>query len=133
MRRGGTRSIERIWTSVAAALSAGLAGGCALPAQRADFRSVDPQERSLATVQARDLRDVPGLIEELGSDDPAARMLANQALERVTGQSMAFDYAAPERKRAEAIDRWKEWARGVQQGPGSGSPTPGGAPTASSR
>lgn len=121
-----------MWTSVAVALIAGLVGGCALPAQRADFRSVDPQERSLATVQARDLRDVPGLIEELGSDDPAARMLANQALERVTGQSMGFDYAAPERKRAEAIDRWKEWARGVQQGPGSGSPTSGGAQTVSS-
>jgi hypothetical protein len=44
----------------------------------------------------------------LDSDDPATRLLAINALERITGDRLGFDYAAPEAQRQAAISRWVE-------------------------
>lgn len=87
--------------------------GCSLPEQRADFDSSDPQERVLALGKAASEpkpEDAPYLIHALGSDDPAMRMLAIGILSRWTGETFGFDYAATPSERAEAIERWNEWA-----------------------
>jgi hypothetical protein len=89
-------------------------GGCSLPEQRADFNSVDPQERTLATLKAAETGDraaIPQLIQQLASDDPALRMLAIRTLERLTGQTLGYEHAAPEPQRREAIVRWRDWQR----------------------
>ncbi len=97
-----------------AALFALALGGCSLPEQRADFRSVDPQERTLALAQAareRDQDSIPVLISMLDSEDAGERMLAIQTLERLTGQTLGYDFAAPRFKREPAVREWVQWDR----------------------
>jgi hypothetical protein len=43
----------------------------------------------------------------LDSDDPATRLLAIDALERITGETLGFDASAPETERRNAVDRWQ--------------------------
>ncbi len=79
---------------------------------RADFESADPAERSLALAEAasRDREeDLPHMIALLDSDDPAVRMLALEALERRTGQTLGYHFADTEDARREAIERWVRW------------------------
>jgi hypothetical protein len=45
----------------------------------------------------------------LDSDDPAARLVAIRALERITGQTLGYDHAGPEHERRLAVERWMEW------------------------
>jgi hypothetical protein len=92
------------------------AAGCSLPQRRAGFDSVDPQERTMAIVEARrsgDQATTRDLIERLESDDPAERMLAIRVLEERTGQTLGYDHAGPEGERHRAVDRWREWAKGL--------------------
>lgn len=84
---------------------------CSLPQQRADFDSIDPQERTLATIEAArsgDSASVPALIDQLESEDPGIRMLAIRSLERITGETKGFDYAAPEPARRQAVRIWRQ-------------------------
>lgn len=107
------------------AIMVGL-GGCSLPEQHADFDSVDPQERTLATLKAGETQDraaIPELIEQLASDDPAQRMLAIRTLESLTGQTLGYNHSDPEPQRRAAMNRWRDWERAVAAGqtpPGSG-------------
>ena len=76
------------------------------------FDSPDPARRIDAAVRAVEHNDrsaVPDLIGMLDSDDPATRFVAIHALERLTGQTLGYDYAAPSWERASAVDRWTEW------------------------
>lgn len=103
-----------MYTRVGWGLFAAVLGGCSLPGQKADFTSVDPQERTLAALEAARTGDrsaVPNLIEQLESEDPAERMVAIRTLESLTGQTLGYDHAASEPQRTQAIVRWKEWAR----------------------
>lgn len=98
--------------SIASWIVSLAACGCSLPQQRASFTSVDPQERSLAALEASQRTDpanVPALLQQLRSDDPAQRMLSIHALERTTGQTMGYDHSAPLAEREAAIRRWNEW------------------------
>lgn len=100
--------------------------GCALPGQRADFESPDPAERTLAVGHAAadpDPATIPELIRLLESEDPAERMLAIRALEKQTGQTLGYEYAATEPSRQEAVKRWVAWERG-QRGKASGGAGP---------
>lgn len=110
-----------------------IAGGCSLPSQRADFRSNDPQERTLAVGEAMrtaDRTSVPRLIELLASSDPAERMFAINALETLTGETRGYRHWAPERERREAVRRWVDWYAAA--GPeGAGGPAEGLAAAAS--
>lgn len=62
-----------------------------------------------AAARAGDRGRIPDLIVMLDSSDPAQRMLAIRTLERMTGQTLGYDHAAPEPERAQAIDRWVKW------------------------
>jgi hypothetical protein len=90
---------------------------CSAPGQRADLGSVDPIERSLGvgrTLHAADQREpsrdeLAELIEMLDSADPAQRLLAIRALERLTGRTRGYEHWAPRVERDAAVRRWVEW------------------------
>jgi hypothetical protein len=93
---------------------AGLVGsvglmGC-IPSEKTDFNAAGPSKRLHAIVRASgndaDPRSLPRLVEQLDSQDPAARMLAIRALEHRTGTTLGYNHTDPEWKRQEAIERW---------------------------
>ena len=97
-------------------------GGCggAPAASEGGFDSIDPASRLYAIRRAgaqRDVAAVPDLIESLESDDPAVRMMAIVALERITGARMGYDPYARRPARQEAVDAWAEaWRSGQLAG-----------------
>ncbi|CAG0984164.1 hypothetical protein PHYC_01932 [Phycisphaerales bacterium] len=100
----------------AAGASAGLAAGLAScgPAIVADFNSAEPAARNSAIVKAaaeEDRSKISDLVRMLDSDDPATRLLAIQALERMTGERLGYDPAAGPDQREPAVVRWVEWVR----------------------
>lgn len=92
-------------------------GGC-LPVQEAGFDAPAPNKRLDAIVGAADAADettLGRLIGQLESTDPAARLLAIQALERRTGETLGYAHASPAWERRAAVDRWKIYADGLGQ------------------
>lgn len=89
--------------------------GASLPGcytRQTGFDAPDPNARLDAIVQATELSDrskLANLIDQLDSDDPAARMLAIRGLEDMTGERLGYDPAAPEWQRDESIQRWRAW------------------------
>ena len=86
--------------------------GCDAPGREPNFASHDPAERALAAVAAAsdgDLSATPDLVAMLDAEDPAARLVAIGALERITGETFGYDYAESRRGRAAAVQRWEDW------------------------
>lgn len=86
-----------------------ILGGCTPPASKGDFESPDPAAKLYAVTRAgqeHNAARIPQLIEQLGSDDPAVRMYAILALEKITGERLGYVYYDPPNRRTEAIDRW---------------------------
>ncbi len=100
------------------------AGGCG-PSMPRGFSSPEPAARMDAIVAAareNDRSAVPKIVPMLESDDPATRLLAIRTLERLTGQTLGYDYAAPEARRDEAVERWRRYAaEGVGPGGSKGA------------
>lgn len=92
---------------------AGIAlSGCSLPATESSFDSRDPRARSSAAIRAAasgDERAVPGLISMLDSADPALRLIAGEALERITGETNGYDATASKAERDRAVENWVTW------------------------
>lgn len=89
-------------------------GGCA--ARTASLSSPDPAEKIPAIKQSGETRQgdaVAQLIKDLESDDPAVRMYAASALERITGRTLGYRYYEGEAKRAAAVARWQAWQNGI--------------------
>jgi hypothetical protein len=99
-------------------LAAPLAlAACARPP--VGFDSPEPASRLYAITDAARTMDrsaIPSLIALLDSDDPAVRMFSFRTLEKLTGQTLGYDHAAPEWEREPAVDRWIDW---YQSRPGS--------------
>ena len=77
------------------------------------FDSPDPNERVraiIATPKQTDAEAIPRLIDQLYSTDPAARMLAAEALRERTGETLGYHHGAPEAERHVAAERWRVWA-----------------------
>jgi HEAT repeat protein len=88
----------------------GLSWGCAYP--EPGFDSPDPGAVIRAIVEAAEKRDhaaIPHLVERLEHDDPAVRFAAIRALERITGETLGYDYAAPEHERRRHVEAWVRW------------------------
>ena len=89
-----------------------LVSGC-LPAEKAGFDEPNPLRRMDAIVLASDEDADPEtlarLVEQLDSQDAAARMLAIRALEKRTGTTLGYIHTDPEWKRQEAVDRWMNY------------------------
>ncbi len=88
--------------------------GCASPTTGSGLNADDPATKLGAIVRAGQQRDrsaIPDLVEQLDSDDDAVRMLAINALERITGTRMGYNPYATASKRRPAVDRWIESVR----------------------
>jgi HEAT repeat protein len=86
--------------------------GCATPPGGWD--SPEPAARLSAITDAARVGDpsaVPHLIESLNHDDPVVRLAAIRTLEQLTGQTLGYDYAAPEWRRQDKIAAWVDWYR----------------------
>lgn len=84
-------------------------GGC--PSPQIGFDSPAPAKRLDAIALASQEDDQESriqLVEKLGSNDPAERMLAIRALEQREGTTLDYEHAAPQWERLEAIERWRE-------------------------
>lgn len=103
--------LRAVWTL--AGIVTVAVSGCAWP--EPGFDSADPGALIPAIVEAaerKDERAVPRLIECLDHPDPAVRFAAIKALERITGQTLGYDYAAPEQERREQVEAWVRWYEG---------------------
>ena len=92
-------------------------GGCAQPP--GGFDSPVPAERLNAITEAaaeRDRGSVPDLIRMLSSDDPLVRLASIRSLERITGQTLGYDHAAPSGERWEATKAWVDWYNAREPG-----------------
>ena len=110
----GRRTPRGTFLLICAAAAAAAAGACSAPAPRASFDSNAPEERVMAAAEAAregDAGATDDLIAMLDSADPAQRMLASEALRRVTGEDFGYHYADPAPRREEAIGRWVAWRR----------------------
>lgn len=105
--------MKRAAYAVLCVASIGAVPGCIPPSPRG-FDSPDPIQRMAAITEAgmsEDESAIPDLIRMLESTDPGARLLAIRSLERLTGQTLGYDYAAPMWERSRAVEQWKAWAR----------------------
>lgn len=123
---GPARGLKRAAYAASLSASIALCPGC-IPPIPEGFDSPDPTKRLVAITDAgarTDANAIPDLIRQLESSDPAARMLAIRSLERITGETLGYDYASPGWERAAAVERWRRWAdqRGFLQEPATSSP-----------
>jgi len=92
-------------------LMALTAAGCAPPASLGDFTSPDPAAKLYAiraAGESRDRRHIEPLVEQLDSDDPAVRVFAINALERITGERLDYNPYQDEVRRRPAVEAWVE-------------------------
>jgi len=52
---------------------------------------------------------IPQLVKDLGSDDPAVRFYASDALHAFTGNTFGYRYFDDEAQRKPAIEQWQKW------------------------
>ena len=101
------------WTTLLVCLGAALTG-CTPRASQGSFDSPDPAAKLYAIHRAgtnRDTAAVKDLVEQLGSDDLAVRMMAINALDRIVGHRLGYNPYAPLVERQAAVDRWAQFAR----------------------
>lgn len=78
-----------------------------------------PAARLDAITKAAEQHDesaIPDLITMLESDDPVVRMAALRTLQLLTGQTLGYDYAAPEWERRDKVQAWKQWYQAEHPG-----------------
>jgi hypothetical protein len=96
------------------AIAAALAQtSCGPPAIDGGFDSANPAAKMYAIEYAArdgDRAAVMSIIEQLSSDDPAVRLLAIGALQRMTGETYGYHHYDPSWKRQEAIELWVQAA-----------------------
>jgi len=92
-------------------------GLCALSCIRSEppLGRQDPAYKIPAMKSAvgnKDAAAIPRLIDALDSDDSAVRLYAIIALEKLTGQTLDYEFYADRPDRQPAIQRWKQWLTG---------------------
>lgn len=95
-----------------AALGLTLAGtGCLAPPRPQAIDHPDPASAIPAIARAAEQsapEDIALLVERLEDEDPAIRLYAITALQRLTGQTHGYLYYADEASRAAAVQRWRD-------------------------
>ena len=96
-----------------------LLGGCGSGPSISEggLDSPDPAARLYAIQRAGQTKDrskIMPLIERLDSDDAAERLLAINALERITGTRHGYDPYGTAQQRVSAIDAWVDYAKSSQ-------------------
>jgi hypothetical protein len=97
-------------------LVACLLGGCAPKGERLrvllEDRDPSVQVRAIRAVAEQERHElIPALIDRLDDEDPAVRLYAILALEKLTGTRHGYDYAASSVDRQVAIDQWRDEVR----------------------
>ena len=112
--------------ALAAAFAGAGGGGRAGDGPTVSLQNKDPAGKIPAMKQAAERQDrsaVPDLVQTLESDDPAERLYAIEALRRITGQDLGYNYYGSDEQRASGVQRWKTWL-GTRQPPGTRQPSP---------
>ena len=80
-------------------------------------------------VREHDVNAARKLVAELDSDDPAVRLYAIEALERLTGERFEYQYYFDEEQRKPSVERWQQWLgqAGSEQRAHGGEPAPVGS------
>lgn len=79
------------------------------------LQDANPEVRVQAMMEAADRKDskaLPYIVENLGSDDGDVRLFAGMTLQKITGQTMGYNFYAPRAERDAAIGRWRQWLKG---------------------
>jgi hypothetical protein len=95
-------------------LLAGMGGSCTAPRPAPNIADPDPTVKIAGIKQAvakRDRSALPALVQELDSDDPAVRLYAMEALERIAGERFGYEYYLDEEQRKPSLARWREWLK----------------------
>ncbi len=96
---------------IGAALTLLAAAACQTPAHyRADLRSPNLLQRVKGIVRAAERGDrsaIDTLVALLDDPDPATRLYAIEALERLCGTTLGYRYYDPEPRRRAAVARWQ--------------------------
>jgi hypothetical protein len=85
---------------------------CAPSATEGGFKNPSPGAQVYAiesAVREERKQQIPEIVECLRSDDDLVRMMAIGALERMTGQTLGYDFTDPLPLRLQGYRRWKEW------------------------
>lgn len=93
------------------------ASGCQGPGLEAGFDAPDSAAQlhaAAAALRHEDREHIPQLVELLGSDDPAVRMVAITALERMTSERLGYEHWGTEWERRGAVARWRAWLAGPE-------------------
>ena len=83
-------------------------------ADEGGFHSPNPASKLYAIHQAGDQKDrnaIPDLVERLHDDDPAVRLFAIEALERITNERFGYNPYASADARQAAVLRWEQAVR----------------------
>jgi hypothetical protein len=98
-------------TITAAGLAAVAAGCGGEPPRGFDAPDANARVDAIVAESAAEAPAYPRLIEQLGSDDPLARLVAIEALERRTGRTFDYRPHDEEPARRAAVERWIAWYR----------------------
>ena len=86
--------------------------GCTAPRGPFAISDADPANKIPAIRHASkntNPADRAQLVADLNSDDPAVRLFSIEALEKITGERLGYQYYFDEEQRAPSIARWKAW------------------------
>ncbi|MBW7905864.1 MAG: HEAT repeat domain-containing protein [Phycisphaerae bacterium] len=123
MHRPAARRRAAMLACPAALLAGAL--GCTAADPRAQLSSRYAPDRAGAIVRLAERGDreaIHALVDLLEDDDPAVRMYAILALERLTGETRGYRYYDSEARRAPAVQRWRTALREGQVRPGAARP-----------
>jgi hypothetical protein len=116
MAPDGLHTMSAAWGVAARAMlcacAALLVAACAPSATEGGFKNPAPGAQVYAiesAVREERKQQIPEIVECLRSDDDLVRMMAIGALERMTGQTLGYDFADPLPLRLQGYRRWREW------------------------
>jgi hypothetical protein len=87
--------------------------GCTAP--RAELYGPNDASRLIPGIKkfnSQDRKEAASLVRDLDSEDPAVRLFAIHALQRMTGDRLGYLYYAEDEDRRPAVQRWKDWLEG---------------------
>jgi len=99
-----------VWRGLALSLCM-LVGGC-VPREAPHIGAIDPSNSIPAIQEAartNDYKAIPAIVRQLDSDDPAVRFYAIEALRKLTGQTLGYQFYDDAALRKAEVARWKRW------------------------
>jgi hypothetical protein len=95
-------------------IAIGVCAGCQDPRGPISIKSDDPDLHIAAMqrdVSTNDHSDIPAMVDDLQSDDPAIRFYAIEGLHRLTRDDFGYHYYESDDERAPALKLWQNWLK----------------------